>query len=317
MPGEKSQGMKGSKLIWEKDNFRIGSDNTDQIQVPMPASVRQHGDALAGWLVASYADRSDNELTCDVNSGECDAIYSQTNKEEQKKESMKQQFIKQQQAVLPIDFTRVQRDIRRYESYLVGPDRSVLSEDHSSPDALYTHFKYLRYPLTVRIVHFGHRKLASNTIPEIGYVFFTHKDNSRKVRDLFYEPILYLDDVNLLKSQCLRINTNLSAPDPKITFKIVATTPAYFSVKMLEEIVFGQIEHLGVLGETELEDMRRMVSDDYLYRYLLTIAISWVHIYLEYVAFRHDLSFFVVRLQRIAPRELVLTPECFRVVNPS
>lgn len=300
--GEHSNGIKKSVQVWQQERYQIGTDITAEVEIPIPAPVRTKGEPLSGWLVASYVESEDDtELKCDYSSGECDAVYSTLTKRDLNTKLKKSKFLQQQRVVVPIELTRMQQDLHRSETYLLGSSEkesspAADSEIRSShPDTLYPHFKYIRYPLTVRIVHYGKDNLASTGIPELGYQFVTHKDKASTARDTYYEPITFVDDVTLLKRQCVRISSNTSAPHPKITMKIISTSVSYFAVRVLEQHMFNQIEQQGLLGDLEMEDMKRTLSDEYLYRYALTFVISWVHIYLEYAAFRQDLSFFVVR----------------------
>jgi hypothetical protein len=290
--GEESQGIEKASTVWESSRYRIGTDLTADVEVPIPPSVRRKRKPLVGWLVMSYVENVEDSINsqCDYNSGECDAVYH--NKLTRQEFSMKlkrDEFLRQQQVIVPVEFTQLQRDMALTFSFLFVT--SYQSKEVQASQTLYPHFKYLRYPLTVRIVHFGKKNLAVNTIPELRYQFRTHRDKSKIVKDVFYEPITYVDDVTLLKRQCVRISKNISAPNPKIKFRLITTSTAYYGIKLMEENTFRQVEQMNLLGELEQDDLKRMLSDDYVYRYLLTMVISYAHIYLEYLAFRNDFSF--------------------------
>eukprot|EP00563_Minutocellus_polymorphus_P013489 CAMPEP_0181069084 /NCGR_PEP_ID=MMETSP1070-20121207/26753_1 /TAXON_ID=265543 /ORGANISM="Minutocellus polymorphus, Strain NH13" /LENGTH=385 /DNA_ID=CAMNT_0023149857 /DNA_START=1 /DNA_END=1157 /DNA_ORIENTATION=- len=49
------------------------------------------------------------------------------------------------------------------------------------------------------------------------------------------------------------------------------------------------------LHENELDEIRYLISDDHLYRFVLTQIISFLHIWLDYLAFRDEVGFYVGR----------------------
>lgn len=91
--------------------------------------------------------------------------------------------------------------------------------------------------------------------------------------------------------------TNATAPPHPthlLTPRYVPTSPTLFAYKITMRTCLELLGQLG-LGETETDEIRYWLSDARLKQYLLTQAITFAHIVLEYMAFRDDWRFFVGR----------------------
>ena len=106
-----------------------------------------------------------------------------------------------------------------------------------------------------------------------------------------YAPILYVDDLSLPRAAQIE----LAPPDadkPPVTLQIKcnALTPTLDAMNQQVRQAFDMIEPL--LPGPELDEIRYYLADERLYRFALTQIISYVHIFLDYLAFRDEIRFY-------------------------
>jgi len=157
------------------------------------------------------------------------------------------------------------------------------------------HYKYSRQAIVLRLV--ADEQLYPVNLPVRGdglklSLYQPYSTNGT----IYHRPTFYVDDVALKYSSQIQLappNENTENPKPPVTLsvKISIVSPLRHVLHRQLEIGFGMIE--SVLSPDELDEIRHMISDEYMYRFILTQIISFVHIYLDYMAFRDEVGFYV------------------------
>jgi hypothetical protein len=153
------------------------------------------------------------------------------------------------------------------------------------------HFKYNRQPIVLRLV--ADQQLYSINAParsdglKLKY--------TREGEQIYHKPTMYVDDVALLHSSQIQLappEEQADNPRPPITLTIQLSiiSPFRHVFHRQLEVGFSMLEN--VLEPNELDEIRHMISDEYMYRFILTQIITFVHIYLDYMAFRDEMRFY-------------------------
>ena len=106
-----------------------------------------------------------------------------------------------------------------------------------------------------------------------------------------YLPLLYIDENGLQHGAQREIAVN-GTNMPPVVLKVQLS-----SVTPLRDTVLHQIKTAVSLAESllpgsELDELRYFLRDERLFRFILTQIISFVHIWLEYLAFRDEVRFY-------------------------
>ena len=173
------------------------------------------------------------------------------------------------------------------------------------------HFKYYKQPLVLRLVtdtqeyaiqnplrgdgyKMNYFSLDQNQLPQLHHNQTTTNDSLYH----FYRPIFYVDDVALRHNSQIELGpppTKDEEMKPPVTLKIKLSfmTP-------MRHIIQRQIElSLYMAGQifrpNELDELRYLISDEYMYRFIITQIIGFVHLTLDYLAFKNEIGFYVGR----------------------
>ena len=109
-----------------------------------------------------------------------------------------------------------------------------------------------------------------------------------------YRPIVYIDDKSIPKSSYIE----LAPPEekrPPVTIRIKVSSLSPIIDSLNRQIIqsFDVIENTIGLGTGgELDEIRYFLQDERLYRFLLTQVISYIHMWLDYLAFRDEIQFY-------------------------
>lgn len=246
--------------MWEDREYRMGSSLSVEFVVQVPHAVRQVSAQLMGWLVLTPHDSKGNDLF-------------------------------DQRLVLKIELSATKK-IKQSSS----PVRNLLADKSSTSESLGTsidtecqHWKYGRDSLKIRTVDFQGITLKDPFLPELMHVLDTRFVNGQ----LHYDPILFIDDVSMMSKSWIPFSQNISMPGPKLKLEIIPTSALVFAFKKLMLEILKVCESF--LGESEINELKFWLSDEWLYRYLVSQAIIWLHIIFEFLAFRQDWAFFVGR----------------------
>jgi hypothetical protein len=160
---------------------------------------------------------------------------------------------------------------------------------------------------------------------QIGYIHTVLKQRDR-VTDRAYAPILWIDDISVVSSMLRivqktkvdpvgRINpTSGSADAVRSSGSVVGESAQYVSVQDSEyvrlnttfkyapaSVVHFSLKQMLVKGieilskqfsTSDLDQFKYYLSEDRIYRHIITQVITWVHLTLEGLAFRDDWQFF-------------------------
>ncbi len=248
----------------------------ETIPISMPTAVRLNGEMLHGWVVFESVE-----------------LNKEINRSDAQKRKKNPQLPSELRAVFHVDLTvslSVSENTEKFlwASEIVSSSGALNKSEKISRAA---HWKYSLIPLTVRIVDFNRSIFPSRDLPHLLHQLVAHRQNHPAPH--YYEPIFFEDDVTLRRRQCLLMSRNVSNPHPKLQLHLVATSPLYFFFKKMQQQILLKISEF--LGEDEVDQIKLSLSDEYIYRHVLSQVISWIHIYLQYHAFRQDLNFYVGR----------------------
>jgi hypothetical protein len=156
------------------------------------------------------------------------------------------------------------------------------------------YFKYHKQPIVLRIV--ADHQLYPIQQPFRGDGLQLTLYQSKFNGIIYHRPTFYVDDVALKHSSQIQLappEEQEKNPRPPINMSIQLSiiSPLRHVGHRQLDTGFGVVE--GILNPDEIDEIRHMISDEYMYRFILTQIISFVHIYLDYVAFRDEVGFYV------------------------
>ncbi len=171
-------------------------------------------------------------------------------------------------------------------------------------------YKYYKQPLVLRII--TDRQGYANHNPVRGDGFVMQRamtDPSSRIGHLhhqthtsqkyFYRPIFYVDDIALRQSSQIELappplSTNDKPKPPvKLSIKITFISPLRDVIQRQLFVSIGMAEK--ILGPHELDEIKYLISDEYMYRFIITQIIGLIHLSLDYLAFKNEIGFYVGR----------------------
>lgn len=167
--------------------------------------------------------------------------------------------------------------------------RTSGSDSSSGPTVIQVpHFKYRGEPIILRFVndeqHYGKHPYRGDGIPMQTFP----ADRWR------YRPIVYVDDTALRHSSAIEMaESGEGRPSLNLRIRVSVISPLRDVINV--QVKSGMKMAESFLHESELDEIRYLISDDHLYRFALTQVISFLHIWLDYMAFRDEVGFYVGR----------------------
>ena len=158
------------------------------------------------------------------------------------------------------------------------------------------HFKYSRQPIVLRLVVDNNFYPISSPVRGDGLkLMLTHQPSETYGRDFYHRPAFYVDDVALKHSSQIQLAppedlAENPRPPVTLTIQLSVISPLRHAIHRQLELGFSMTESF--LEPNELDEIRHMISDEYIYRFILTQIITFVHIYLDYMAFRDEIGFY-------------------------
>ena len=148
------------------------------------------------------------------------------------------------------------------------------------------HYKYSREPIVLRFVNdeqiYGQPPFRGDGTPLNAYKSGT------------YRPIVYVDDTSLRHSSQIEMaESGEGRPPLNLRIRVSVISPMRDVINV--QVRAGMEIAEGFLHESELDEIRYLISDDHLYRFVITQIISFLHIWLDYMAFRDEVGFYVGR----------------------
>jgi len=156
------------------------------------------------------------------------------------------------------------------------------------------YFKYHRQPIVLRLVADDQLYPVQHPVRGDGLVLAIQQFHPNDI--IYHRPTLYVDDVALKHSSQIQLappEDQAQNPRPPIAVSIQLSiiSPLRHVGHRQLEVGFGVAE--SILHPDELDELHHMISDEYMYRFILTQIITFVHIYLDYMAFRDEVGFYV------------------------
>lgn len=185
------------------------------------------------------------------------------------------------------DLTRiVQRHPRISFSSTFHPTQKT--QKTQTKPSLIPHFKYKRQAIVLRLVADSQLYLAQQPFRGDGYQYSTWKS--------YVRPPFHVDDVALRHSSQIELappplGDMTNRPPVSIQIKLSIIPPLRHVLHRQMNMGMNIVE--GMLNEDELDEIRFLISDEYMYRFVLTQIITVVHVWLDYLAFRNEVKFYV------------------------
>ncbi len=157
------------------------------------------------------------------------------------------------------------------------------------------HFKYYKQPLVLRVVTDTQSYPEHNPFRRDGYEM--DQTESELLLDFdtseFYNPIFYVDDVALRHRSQVELAPQTTNEKPPVSLKIKLSF-----IKPVRHVIQSQIT-LGLrmaeklLKPNELDELRYLISDEYMYKFVITQIIGFLHLALDSLAFKNEIGFYV------------------------
>jgi len=158
------------------------------------------------------------------------------------------------------------------------------------------HYKYGQQLLVIRLVE-EFRGYANSL--ERGDGIFLHRHNGpcTNPSDLYcYKPILYVDDIALRSTSWVEMaSPSHHLEKPPVKLRMVVSTISPLRDTLSRQAANGMQIAESILHHTELNEIKYLISDENLYRFALTQMISFIHLWLDFLAFRDEVRFYVGR----------------------
>jgi hypothetical protein len=192
------------------------------------------------------------------------------------------------------DLTRIKQRQERSGLAKKKAPRKLLSNDtagatkkntYEEPEELIwvPYLKYGKSPIRIRVVS-EYREYG-------GYLQRTDGIKLQARNRTTYNPTIYIDDLSLPYSSEIEIGPpEANKPPVKLQIKIGSISPVMDSVNHQIHLAFSEIKK--IFPEEDLDEIRYMIQDEKLYRFLLTQIISFVHMWFDYLAFRDEIGFY-------------------------
>lgn len=152
---------------------------------------------------------------------------------------------------------------------------------------LVPYYKYSKQPILLRLVLDHQRYSLSAPFRGDGY----RMNIVRVDQKLYHTPPFEIDDTALKQSSQIQMASdgrNKPAMDVNIHLSIISPQRHVFHRLLAMTISMAE----NVFNGVELDELKHFVSDEYIYRFLLTQVIGFVHLYLDYLAFRDEIRFY-------------------------
>mmetsp|Transcript_5270 Transcript_5270/g.10056 ORF Transcript_5270/g.10056 Transcript_5270/m.10056 type:complete len:665 (+) Transcript_5270:102-2096(+) len=160
------------------------------------------------------------------------------------------------------------------------------------------YFKYYKQPVVLRLIMDDQLYPIHHPVRGDGYVLKLYHPQISHDDNVYHLPTFYVDDVALKHSSHIQLapppqddKVHEPRPPTNLSIQLSIISPLRHVFHRQLEIGFTMLEN--ILNADEIDEIRHMISDEYIYRFILTQIISMVHIYLDYMAFRDEVSFYV------------------------
>ncbi|CAM9219967.1 unnamed protein product, partial [Scytosiphon promiscuus] len=106
---------------------------------------------------------------------------------------------------------------------------------------------------------------------------------------LAYKPIVHVDEIGLTSDKYVPLNTTLSSLPLKVTIEPMSLQ-RWQLMQSMEHSLQQQKESFG-FQDSDVDDLRRLISDTNVYLLIVTLLASALHLLFEFLAFKSDVDF--------------------------
>lgn len=155
-----------------------------------------------------------------------------------------------------------------------------------------------RTTMWIPFLKFGRAPVRIRFVAEDrGYALLRRADGIalHAVNNSHYGPMVYVDEMSLQRSAQVELAPPHETKPPfKLQIKFGSISPMVDSVLRQLAVALETAEQFlpGDGGGQELDELRYFLQDERLYRFALTQIISYVHMWLDYLAFRDEIRFY-------------------------
>lgn len=108
-----------------------------------------------------------------------------------------------------------------------------------------------------------------------------------------YRPLIYIDENALERSKQQEIAPPEQAQEkPPVTLRIQISSLSPIRDVINQQVTLALNMAESILSGSELDEFRYFLRDERLYRFLLTQVISFIHVWVDYLAFRDEVRFY-------------------------
>lgn len=111
----------------------------------------------------------------------------------------------------------------------------------------------------------------------------------RNMRSTRYRPPIHLDETGLTSDMYVPLNGTVDSLPLHITLEPMSL-PRWQLMQTMESSLRAQKEQFG-FGDSDIDDLRRLVSDTSVLLLLATLVASTLHLLFEFLAFKSDVQF--------------------------
>lgn len=178
--------------------------------------------------------------------------------------------------------------------------------NQSQNEEFASYYKYYKQALVLRVVTDTELYPVHNPVRGDGYgmiiddtsnhiINYKNDNNDQSPsHQHYYRPLFYVDDIALRHSSQVELaSQDTGKPPVKLIIKISFITPFRDVVQRQLSLSMKMAEQL--LRQNELDEIRYMISDEYMYKFILTQIIGLIHLSLDYLAFKNEIGFYVGR----------------------
>ena len=187
--------------------------------------------------------------------------------------------------VPPFYLTRVQkREPRSMMRLLLNSNSSSNNyQDFNDSDMWIPYLKFGRSPIRMRFVAEDRDYAVLQRADGVGL---------QPLNSSFYAPMIYVDELSLQQSAQIELAPfEDNKPAIKLHIKFGSISPMIDALYRQVQASFDLFEG-NILGGAELDELKYFLQDENLYRFALTNAISTVHVWFDYLAFRDEVKFY-------------------------
>ena len=108
---------------------------------------------------------------------------------------------------------------------------------------------------------------------------------------LLYRPFFFVDDWTVLRRQLMLLSNDMDFPDPPAKLELTMISLGRMRIFKMIEMSMKMISDMNFVSDGDLDEIRRYLSDEYIFRFILMQAIGVAHTILSFMAFKNDVGF--------------------------